>query len=340
MLLGTYQPLFRSGCDPAFRDHAYKAATGLGAEIPVPMEEFGACWADPGGTSEDDMRYIGFDPLWCFPCRTPEEAFVQSALASPNAADLFFLVEAGDYVRIDRVKWEGHIRNGTSYPEQLAECIAPEDLDDAMCDFLIPVAELKEFKLACVTAGAYGMAYTLQEGLPFSRPGRECYIDFRSVEEAVPGFRAGLAKADIEISRIRKGHLSEPDCAEHDEKETDRLLVSKLVKNWFECSVLSPLVSIASSGFQGSDAAEFFRTAVCLDNLARTLQELAAWAEGPRDYAGYEAVMGTARTAWCGSKEILSIWMDGRPWPGRNDRCPCGSGRKFKKCCGRKYGLC
>lgn len=22
--------------------------------------------------------------------------------------------------------------------------------------------------------------------------------------------------------------------------------------------------------------------------------------------------------------------------PGRNDPCPCGSGRKYKKCCGRK----
>jgi uncharacterized protein len=26
----------------------------------------------------------------------------------------------------------------------------------------------------------------------------------------------------------------------------------------------------------------------------------------------------------------------GQPMPGRNDPCPCGSGRKFKKCCGRR----
>ncbi len=24
--------------------------------------------------------------------------------------------------------------------------------------------------------------------------------------------------------------------------------------------------------------------------------------------------------------------------PGRNDRCPCGSGRKYKNCCMRKMG--
>jgi uncharacterized protein YecA (UPF0149 family) len=26
----------------------------------------------------------------------------------------------------------------------------------------------------------------------------------------------------------------------------------------------------------------------------------------------------------------------GQAPPGRNDPCPCGSGRKFKKCCGRR----
>lgn len=29
-------------------------------------------------------------------------------------------------------------------------------------------------------------------------------------------------------------------------------------------------------------------------------------------------------------------YVDGtRPQPGRNDLCPCGSGKKYKKCCGR-----
>lgn len=28
--------------------------------------------------------------------------------------------------------------------------------------------------------------------------------------------------------------------------------------------------------------------------------------------------------------------IHGQPQPGRNDPCPCGSGKKYKKCCGRK----
>lgn len=31
--------------------------------------------------------------------------------------------------------------------------------------------------------------------------------------------------------------------------------------------------------------------------------------------------------------------IEGKPEPGRNDPCPCGSGKKFKKCCwGKEKG--
>jgi len=30
--------------------------------------------------------------------------------------------------------------------------------------------------------------------------------------------------------------------------------------------------------------------------------------------------------------------VSGQPRPGRNDPCPCGSGKKYKKCCYPKYG--
>jgi len=39
-----------------------------------------------------------------------------------------------------------------------------------------------------------------------------------------------------------------------------------------------------------------------------------------------------------GELKILSAWInaqpDEEPKAGRNEPCPCGSGRKFKKCCG------
>jgi uncharacterized protein YecA (UPF0149 family) len=40
-----------------------------------------------------------------------------------------------------------------------------------------------------------------------------------------------------------------------------------------------------------------------------------------------------------GELAALTAWLAAQPkseeLPGRNEPCPCGSGRKFKKCCGR-----
>ena len=40
---------------------------------------------------------------------------------------------------------------------------------------------------------------------------------------------------------------------------------------------------------------------------------------------------GFTRTQWQG----LTVFAGTRPLIGRNDPCPCGSGKKFKKCCGQ-----
>lgn len=40
------------------------------------------------------------------------------------------------------------------------------------------------------------------------------------------------------------------------------------------------------------------------------------------------------RAAWTPSEPVRNPWRD----IGRNDPCPCGSGKKFKKCCLAKYG--
>ena len=40
------------------------------------------------------------------------------------------------------------------------------------------------------------------------------------------------------------------------------------------------------------------------------------------------------RQAAAGPQKVETI-VRGQPKVGRNDPCPCGSGKKFKKCCGR-----
>ncbi len=57
--------------------------------------------------------------------------------------------------------------------------------------------------------------------------------------------------------------------------------------------------------------------------------EIAQWVEGPWEH---EPVIEKLLAEDCGQPRIVQMPRE-VPKPGRNDPCPCGSGRKFKKCC-------
>jgi uncharacterized protein len=83
------------------------------------------------------------------------------------------------------------------------------------------------------------------------------------------------------------------------------------------------------SFFASRDLAESFRKetgADDLEHMAETMREVY-----PLAIAGYAELGLTIQ------KSILAAELDEAPAPdtlGRNDRCPCGSGRKYKTCCG------
>ncbi|MES1925579.1 YchJ family metal-binding protein [Salinisphaera sp. T31B1] len=97
--------------------------------------------------------------------------------------------------------------------------------------------------------------------------------------------------------------------------------------SWHESSRPEPLVlpegdhwlglAVLDSGEHGDDGWVHFR-ATC------------------RDRAGFAVLDERSRFV---RENGHWFYLDGCPGvtalkPGRNDRCPCGSGRKFKKCCG------
>ncbi len=77
------------------------------------------------------------------------------------------------------------------------------------------------------------------------------------------------------------------------------------------------------------------------DDQEGTVEFVASFTEGGARQQHHElSSFGRAGGAW--------YFMTGKPLPprpsvrqtpkaGRNDPCPCGSGRKFKKCCGQQY---
>lgn len=75
--------------------------------------------------------------------------------------------------------------------------------------------------------------------------------------------------------------------------------------------------------------------------LGRTLEEVLGGEGRPEDQGLDAAVSRDGRTGWSaeGIRTPGTVEPRSRPgrWGpiGRNDACPCGSGRKYKRCCGR-----
>ena len=62
------------------------------------------------------------------------------------------------------------------------------------------------------------------------------------------------------------------------------------------------------------------------------LDELAHRAMSTEDLEAEEAVIAKAKEER--AKDPGKYQIKGHPAIGRNDPCPCGSGKKYKKCCG------
>ena len=93
-----------------------------------------------------------------------------------------------------------------------------------------------------------------------------------------------------------------------------------------------------------------------VEAVRETLDEvLTPWGEDDAAKADDETRLGWLAAVGEAANDIFSHWRDlglpaaeplstapprkpGAPTPGRNDPCPCGSGKKYKKCCGAEAG--
>ena len=93
-----------------------------------------------------------------------------------------------------------------------------------------------------------------------------------------------------------------------------------------------------------------------VEAVRETLDEvLTPWGEDDAAKADDETRLGWLAAVGEAANDIFSHWRDlglpaaeplstapprkpGAPTPGRNDPCPCGSGKKYKKCCGAEPG--
>jgi len=116
-------------------------------------------------------------------------------------------------------------------------------------------------------------------------------------------------------------------CVRNDEKNIDR----KSTSDWSEKSTWLGLtiISTEKGGPLDSEGTVEFKAEYKHDGLIEVHHEIARFKK--------EKTEGTTGGAWLyddGQLVPHTIKRDG-PKTGRNDSCPCGSGKKYKFCCGR-----
>lgn len=317
MLLGTYQPLFRAGCNPLLKTTADEIVKAINGETPLP-DDF------RGEPDEKSASVLGFDPVWCFPAGDFKTAFAHSMLTAPNAMDLFFLLDTDNFIRIDKVKHYQNIKAGMDGAGRFHDAIVP-DCPDYCSEIVVPVDELKNMKLAFPVM----LSGMLEDGIPELPPiiGKEgtCTIPAQFVEHAFPYIEQGLCA-------VENTHMMFPNNAEIDQDEIDYRMNAEESRLLFSLFILPMLYRLLDG--------EKFRVDIMLScsmaaqQAIRIFNRMGRWSYESCDRSEYDKLYEDILACVIDSPSFFDYYLE-HGLPGRNDKCPCGSGKKFKKCCGR-----
>ena len=105
----------------------------------------------------------------------------------------------------------------------------------------------------------------------------------------------------------------------------------------FESLMGSIKTKVASGEFRSASAARFQTAYRRLVSTNAQSFDPAGGGEEPRPAPGRDATVADVLKSMLSERGAASVRIPAAPRPvaGRNDPCPCGSGKKFKKCCGR-----
>lgn len=142
-------------------------------------------------------------------------------------------------------------------------------------------------------------------------------------DDLLANFEPGAPVADW-CEGFRLGHLWL-------EESWDDLLPEAL-ENEFSASLLT-LTFFTSPALAEAALEEMAVPGKTLEDSARTFRSL--FPDALAVYAGMGRAIYEARLQEEGQEAGLARPAAAADLPGRNDPCPCGSGRKYKKCCGR-----
>ena len=278
-----------------------------------------------------DYSGFPFYPVWCIPCEDPTDMFVSSILTTPRYPELFYMFQTDDYIRLDK-KWHAYANSIMD----ITPFIVDESIPDIYCDFIV---DKNVFDAAISSAENCILAYPLV--LPLFLSGDDHIPITWFLEQTFTGF--GMSNMEDARKRMKAMIQKMPDLVYPDDQmqvwsKTDyksNISIDKL-KLLFECTFLPTLYYYVQKDFKTSGLMmDFSLTNPCLDSIFRLYaQSYDLRMADCFDFNEYKRIVSNLQACMPSGEAFLDHFMNcGKP--GRNELCPCGSGKKFKKCCGR-----
>lgn len=337
MLLGTFQPTFRASFDDAMSESMsslHKTLTGDRLVL-----------GDYRGRFSDDREltdFLGFRPMWCFPAFDFETAYAHALATMPNAPDVFFLLNTDRYVRVDKARHYANMLSGVLDPAMAVASAMDPGCPDDRSEFLVNASALPDIMVAGFCLNTAGFLRVKQDfEIPFFLksdigPTRTAVMDasFARDLERVALAVSAIGAADLRGRMVGDavsdgGRDMARDIAEKAAAEVNRLL--------FTAVLLKPLYSLLG----GSDkftAMDLITGCMRPSEIISVHAGACKWALSGCDPEAHDVLLSRARQCAVQDGNVLGYVLDnnGR-LPGRNDKCPCGSGKKFKRCHGNLF---
>lgn len=312
MLFATFQPQFRTLDCNLFSPSKM---------LPGVYTQLVAAKAQKVNTYEETF---GFDAMWAMPARSLQELLTNDLLVAANYPDYLFFVDTDDFIRIDKAKWYQSIADDHAL-YNLEDCI-DEDCPDWNSEFIISSETLKNAKCACQIA-YFNKHISMGAGVPFwyAKDGEICHdIIFGEEFRAKHAHLFNLAWGTTVGARACGADGSSVGSEEMFLIDRMQYMAMAMPFAWQKGilgnEVYNPIVLEDMAGQHTSRIAD--------------MNAMGMWSQNPADS---KALKFLYDKAWSDTViapyALLDVVVDEKP--GRNDVCPCGSGKKFKKCCGR-----
>lgn len=284
-----------------------------------------------------DERSIieGFDfqPVWCLPANDVHDLVVSSIFAAPRFPDAFYLFECDDeqVIRIDKAKWYAAINKDSRVTTDMYD---HNVLPDVVCEFVIPKSLFNDKRINdCFIFPVFELIDIASSGKihVHKQCDTQCYVSFLDYEDHMIDCVYRL------YDRYKNCVINGFEGAGFTEEQMTYKYTVNIMKIVFERTVL-PLMWAAATqesdyDIYGMDMMYSF----CNSAIQRVYSDFYDWqASKSSEYTSDKFLEFANRVKQCcvSDYRVMDLLFDGIKI-GRNEKCPCGSGKKFKQCCGR-----